>query len=70
MRQMHPERVVLAAPERVSQRGQASVYTGRERAPPRRTDALPTTLLGVLRERLRLRRYSSRTSDVYVAWVR
>ncbi len=70
MRQMRQEPVVLAATERVSQRDGASVFTGRERAPPVRAVALPSTLLGVLRERLRLRRYSPRTSEVYVAWVR
>lgn len=32
--------------------------------------APPTTLLGVLRERMRLRRSSPRTSQVYEAWVR
>ncbi len=48
----------------------ASRFSGREPGGVRGTSVAPTTLLGVMREQLRLRRYSPRTSDVYVAWVR
>lgn len=45
-------------------------YAGRERGPIAPTRSAPTRLLGMVRENLRLRRYSARTSETYVAWIR
>ena len=54
-----------------ARRGERTLaFTGRERGTVPRMTRSPTTLLGVLRERLLLRRYSPRTCEVYVAWVR
>jgi len=38
--------------------------------PPARLDDRPLTLIGQLRRALRLRRYSLRTEEAYVGWVR
>ncbi len=46
------------------------MYAGRERGPVGPVRWTPTRLLDVVRERLRLRRYSARTCDTYVAWIR
>jgi integron integrase len=55
---------------REAQQAGAPAFRGREPGRILPSSAAPTTLLGALRERLRLRRYSPRTAEVYVAWVR
>lgn len=50
--------------ESTTQRALLAAYAGRERGLIRLTRSLPSKLLGVVRESLRLRRYSARTGDV------
>lgn len=70
MQQMPQASASRAASERAWPSDQALTFTGRELGTPQQTTRAPTTLFGVLRERLRLRRYSPRTCDVYMAWAR
>lgn len=63
-------RTTQVAQESTAQRALLAAYAGRERGLIRPTRSPPSRLLGVVRESLRLRRYSARTGDAYVAWIR
>jgi integron integrase len=70
MRTLHQEGSGTVPLRDVRRSEDRPAFVGREPGRTRSNRVTPTTLLGVMREQLRLRRYSPRTSDVYVAWVR
>ncbi len=69
-RELQTGRATAARPLVAARRAPAAAYVGRERGPIGSGGAPPTRLLGMVRECLRLRRYSARTSEAYVAWIR
>jgi integron integrase len=70
MRTRHQDGTSRVALPDVRRSDGSLAFAGREAGRVRRDPVSPTTLFGVVREQLRLRRYSPRTSEVYVAWVR
>jgi integron integrase len=70
MRMLREDGTDKVAPPDVRRSAARPTFAGRERGRVRSDTVPPTTLFGVMREQLRLRRYSPRTGDVYLAWVR
>jgi hypothetical protein len=70
MRMLHQDETTTAVLSDVRSRDGRTPFAGREPGRVRRDSVSPKTLFGVVREQLRVRRYSPRTSEVYVAWVR